>query len=244
MKSSKLLSCFLQIILRETDLCNILYSRLAGDWNGYTPMQYESDGNKLGIRFRSSTLFNFRGMKLHYVVSWKIELKKYCLHPWKMSLNWLDVSLYRLNQRTKILKRLSWRTLLSMVIMQIIIIFMNSRLQKSMDCICNCYLWAGHCGQSNLINNNNEEIDDKIIGPGIAARGSFPWMAALLIDGRSFCGGSIISKRHILTAVRWSFKTCLWRCLKILLIALVFETQGTLYWWSKTHNRSTWCREH
>lgn len=26
-------------------------------------------------------------------------------------------------------------------------------------------------------------------------------MAALLIDGRSFCGGSIISKRHILTAV-------------------------------------------
>lgn len=29
---------------------------------------------------------------------------------------------------------------------------------------------------------------------------SFPWMVAMLIDHKSFCGGSVIDETHILTA--------------------------------------------
>jgi secreted trypsin-like serine protease len=43
----------------------------------------------------------------------------------------------------------------------------------------------------------------KIVGPGEAPPGAFPWMAALLIDGKSFCGGSLIDQYHILTAVSY-----------------------------------------
>jgi secreted trypsin-like serine protease len=44
------------------------------------------------------------------------------------------------------------------------------------------------------------ESDPNIIGKDFASNGSFPWMAALLIDGRSFCGGSLISDQYVLTA--------------------------------------------
>lgn len=46
-----------------------------------------------------------------------------------------------------------------------------------------------------------ETLDEKIVGPGVAPAGAFPWMAALLIDGKQFCGGSLIDNVHILTAV-------------------------------------------
>jgi len=115
--------------------------RMAGDMNGKTPFTITSDANKFGIRFVSSSLFNFRGMKMQYVV--KSASKE------------------------------------------------NSDIQKENS------PFKDECGLSNLINH---KLDDNIIGPGKAGKGSFPWMAALLIDGRSFCGGSIISKRHILTA--------------------------------------------
>jgi len=40
----------------------------------------------------------------------------------------------------------------------------------------------------------------RIIGTNPTQPHEYPWMVALLINGRSFCGGSIIDKRHILTA--------------------------------------------
>nr|AEE62896.1 unknown [Dendroctonus ponderosae] len=40
----------------------------------------------------------------------------------------------------------------------------------------------------------------KIVGGQVAARGAFPYQAALIIDSRSFCGGSIISNQWVLTA--------------------------------------------
>lgn len=44
-------------------------------------------------------------------------------------------------------------------------------------------------------------LDNKIVGPGEAPAGAFPWMVALLIDGKQFCGGSLIDSVHVLTAV-------------------------------------------
>ncbi|ERL85746.1 brachyurin [Dendroctonus ponderosae] len=40
----------------------------------------------------------------------------------------------------------------------------------------------------------------RIIGGNVAARGAFPYQAALIIDNQSFCGGSIISNQWVLTA--------------------------------------------
>jgi secreted trypsin-like serine protease len=40
----------------------------------------------------------------------------------------------------------------------------------------------------------------RIVGNNTAPRNSLPWMVAMLIDGKSFCGGTIIDKKHILTA--------------------------------------------
>jgi len=45
----------------------------------------------------------------------------------------------------------------------------------------------------------NEE-DNHITGGSTAARGQFPWQVALIINGASFCGGSLISSQWILTA--------------------------------------------
>ena len=39
-----------------------------------------------------------------------------------------------------------------------------------------------------------------IIGGSEAEEGQFPWAASLIIDGAWFCGGSLISPAHILTA--------------------------------------------
>lgn len=44
---------------------------MAGDLNSRTPFTIVSKQNKMGIRFRSSALFNFRGMKMQYLVSYK-----------------------------------------------------------------------------------------------------------------------------------------------------------------------------
>ncbi len=40
----------------------------------------------------------------------------------------------------------------------------------------------------------------RIIGNHSADPHSFPWMVAMLIDNKSFCGASIIDETHILTA--------------------------------------------
>lgn len=39
-----------------------------------------------------------------------------------------------------------------------------------------------------------------IIGGVRAGAGQFPWAAALYIDDTWFCGGSLVSTRHVLTA--------------------------------------------
>jgi hypothetical protein len=45
----------------------------------------------------------------------------------------------------------------------------------------------------------NEQAN-RITGGSPAARGQFPWQAALIIDVTWFCGGSLISSQWVLTA--------------------------------------------
>lgn len=40
----------------------------------------------------------------------------------------------------------------------------------------------------------------RIIGDSPAPPHAFPWTVAMLIDGKAFCGGSIIDEEHVLTA--------------------------------------------
>ncbi|XP_059491203.1 brachyurin-like isoform X2 [Neocloeon triangulifer] len=42
--------------------------------------------------------------------------------------------------------------------------------------------------------------DGRIVNGAVATKGQFPWQAAIVIDGASFCGGSLISTTRILTA--------------------------------------------
>jgi secreted trypsin-like serine protease len=44
------------------------------------------------------------------------------------------------------------------------------------------------------------EKDHRITNGLTASRGQFPWQVALIINGASFCGGSIISSQWVLTA--------------------------------------------
>ena len=45
-----------------------------------------------------------------------------------------------------------------------------------------------------------------IIGGAEALKYSYPWMVALLIDGRHFCGGSLIDNQHVVTAAHCTDK--------------------------------------
>jgi len=44
------------------------------------------------------------------------------------------------------------------------------------------------------------EAGAKIRGGWDADKGEWPWIAQLLNNGRQFCGGSLITRKHILTA--------------------------------------------
>ena len=44
------------------------------------------------------------------------------------------------------------------------------------------------------------EAGSKIVSGWDADEGEWPWIAALLNNGRQFCGGSLITRKHILTA--------------------------------------------
>ena len=44
------------------------------------------------------------------------------------------------------------------------------------------------------------EQEYRITNRHTAERGKFPWQVDLIINGRSFCGGSLISDQWVLTA--------------------------------------------
>jgi hypothetical protein len=70
---------------------------------------------------------------------------------------------------------------------------------------------------------------DRRITNGIPAiRGQFPWQAGILIDSSSFCGGSLISDRWILTAAH-----CTWVYQKHLLreVQSEFVVQWSVTYW-------------
>merc|ERR1719277_1966403 len=60
--------------------------------------------------------------------------------------------------------------------------------------------------ENGTVAEEQERIDNKhqhpfrVVNGWPADEGEWPWIAALLQNGRQFCGGSLISKKHILTA--------------------------------------------
>ena len=59
------------------------------------------------------------------------------------------------------------------------------------------------------LENATESAGDRIVGGSEARPHEFPFMAALRRHGRLFCGGSLLDRRHVLTAahcvvrIRW-----------------------------------------
>nr|CAH7763072.1 unnamed protein product [Callosobruchus chinensis] len=53
----------------------------------------------------------------------------------------------------------------------------------------------GHCGAK-----NGYEDQERIVGGHNADVNEWPWIAALFVGGRQFCGGSLIDNQHILSA--------------------------------------------
>ena len=53
-----------------------------------------------------------------------------------------------------------------------------------------------------VVNSKNEVVDTKIINGFETKPNEYPWQVALVKSGRHtpFCGGSIISDKHVLTA--------------------------------------------
>ncbi|KAM4723147.1 ovochymase-2 [Rhinophrynus dorsalis] len=59
---------------------------------------------------------------------------------------------------------------------------------------------ACRCGElpSNL--DNNLSLLSRIVGGRSASKGQHPWMVSLKRDGKHFCGGTIVSATHVITA--------------------------------------------
>ncbi|XP_071972718.1 ovochymase-2-like [Engystomops pustulosus] len=60
---------------------------------------------------------------------------------------------------------------------------------------------ASRCGERPAVNDGvNYSLLSRIVGGTSAKKGESPWIASLKRDGKHFCGGTIISEKHILTA--------------------------------------------
>lgn len=47
---------------------------------------------------------------------------------------------------------------------------------------------------------NNADVTERLVGAKIAQPTEFPYQVSLRSRGRHFCGGALISKKHVLTA--------------------------------------------
>ena len=59
-----------------------------------------------------------------------------------------------------------------------------------------------NAGDAGKVDVPLDEKDQRIYGGVPAVPGQFPWQVALIIDNMYFCGGSLISKKWVLTAAQ------------------------------------------
>ncbi|XP_075044720.1 ovochymase-2 [Mixophyes fleayi] len=60
---------------------------------------------------------------------------------------------------------------------------------------------ASRCGESPLASEiDNYSLLSRIVGGTTAKKENHPWIASLKRDGKHFCGGTIVSNKHVLTA--------------------------------------------
>jgi len=144
---------------------------LAGDLNERTPFNVQSEANKMSIRFESSQFSNYRGFKLEYVV--------------KPEENFEVPSVYDGICGESYTLDPNWVPTTPAPTTEA-----NTESYVSTDATTESYVPA----------EATTSEATRIIGDNPTQPHEYPWMVALLINGKSFCGGSIIDKRHILTA--------------------------------------------
>ncbi|CAL8072235.1 unnamed protein product [Orchesella dallaii] len=185
--------------------------RMTGDLNSRTPFTIVSKDNKMGIRFRSSALFNFRGLKLQYLVR--------PTDPQKAQENFVTPFDGVCGQSEILATEDSstQRPSLPGILPEYPIVGPQQPSPVSPTENPYSYLLGDTTprtgplylppfvpirpGQIGSVAEGQRFTQDhRIIGPGESPSGAFPWMAALLIDGKQFCGGSLIDNVHILTA--------------------------------------------
>ncbi|CAG7819236.1 unnamed protein product, partial [Allacma fusca] len=162
--------------------------RVAGDMNGKTPMTVSSEANKFGLRFRSSSLFNFRGFRMQYIV----------VPEDPVAAQLIEVSPYSDGcGLSPVLEAEASATSPGPITIPIEPVDASSTDAPNVP-----ILTPGNGNEVKYVQvpASPWEFDSKIIGQSPAPKHGYPWMVALLIDGRHFCGGSIIDAQHVLTA--------------------------------------------
>jgi chymotrypsin len=173
------------MIAKNGNFSNV--DRLSGDMNAKTPMMIESEANKLGIRFRSSALFNFRGFKLQYLVVPGDEPVPDFEKPVFDGVCGQTLARPELGSTEEPSSSSSSSSTEGMAGMP------PAMMPEPIEPV---EIAPGDLNMTRARAAGQEHI----VGGGEALKYAYPWMVALLIDNKHFCGGSLINKRYVLTA--------------------------------------------
>lgn len=152
--------------------------QFAGDANANTPFVSESIENKYGVRFKSNGFLNYRGLKMGFVV-----------RPAEETAD----NGYQISNDDGICGR-------SFILGSATEAPVESTTSGSVDETTT--EGTGETTPEITTGTATEATTEgtRIIGHTPAEKHAYPWMVALLINGRSFCGGTIIDDQHIMTA--------------------------------------------
>jgi len=159
--------------------------QFAGDANSKTPFIVESYENKFGVRFKSNGFINYRGLKLSYVVR---PIEETADNGYQVSNDdGVCGRSFILDEDTETTTVVEEETTTIL-----------AEESSTAEAAVTEETTVGEEVTSQIPEITTES--PRIIGDTKAAPNAYPWMVALLINGRSFCGGTIIDNQHIITA--------------------------------------------